>query len=80
MDLLNNDPRSAISSQDLAISQKCEDLIMTEPTFQEIRGSVGNIMRTFAAQNRHCICLYPQVSSCCIGTCDILLRDGLYVR
>ena len=41
IDLLNGNPRSAISPLDLEISQKCEQLLISEPTFFELKGSVG---------------------------------------
>ncbi|KAL8614022.1 hypothetical protein ACOMHN_023257 [Nucella lapillus] len=41
MSLLNGNPRSAISPLDLEISQKCEQLLVSEPTFAELKGSVG---------------------------------------
>ncbi|PVD31188.1 hypothetical protein C0Q70_06600 [Pomacea canaliculata] len=41
IDLLNGNPRSAISPLDLEISQKCEQLLISEPTCFELKGSVG---------------------------------------
>ena len=41
VDLLTNNPRSAISSQDMEISKTCEKLLATEKTFDDLRGSVG---------------------------------------
>jgi hypothetical protein len=42
IDLLNGNPRAAISPLDLEISQKCEQLLISEPTFFDLKGSVGN--------------------------------------
>ena len=41
IDLLNSNPRLAISEYDYEISQRCEQLIKSEPTFADLRGSVG---------------------------------------
>ncbi|XP_041349951.1 LOW QUALITY PROTEIN: uncharacterized protein LOC121369143 [Gigantopelta aegis] len=41
VDILNGNPRSAISPLDLEISQKCEQLLNTEPTLSDLKGSVG---------------------------------------
>ncbi|KAK7499097.1 hypothetical protein BaRGS_00009644 [Batillaria attramentaria] len=41
IDLLNGNPRSAISPLDLEISQKCEQLLISEPTFFDLKGSIG---------------------------------------
>ncbi|XP_052072287.1 uncharacterized protein LOC127710461 isoform X4 [Mytilus californianus] len=41
IDQLNTNPRAAISMYDYDISQKCETLLNSEPTFNDLRGSVG---------------------------------------
>ncbi|ELU01451.1 hypothetical protein CAPTEDRAFT_186844 [Capitella teleta] len=41
VELLNNNPRAAISSQDLDISSHCEELLLSEPTFSNLKGSIG---------------------------------------
>ncbi len=42
VDILNSkDVKKAISPQDLDISRKCEQLIMSEPTFDDLNGSIG---------------------------------------
>ncbi|CAH1801165.1 unnamed protein product [Owenia fusiformis] len=41
VDLLTSNPRMAISDLDLEISHKCEQLLNSEPTFQQFKGSVG---------------------------------------
>lgn len=41
LDLLATNPRAAISPIDLEISQKCEYLLKAEPTFEELKGSIG---------------------------------------
>ena len=43
-EILAHNPRVAISPMDLDISAKCEKLLMTEPTFVDLNGSVGKIM------------------------------------
>ncbi len=43
-EILAHNPRVAISPLDLDISSKCEKLLMTEPTFADLNGSVGKIM------------------------------------
>ena len=43
-EILAHNPRVAISPMDLDISAKCEKLLMTEPTFADLNGSVGKIM------------------------------------
>ncbi|XP_021371343.1 uncharacterized protein LOC110461920 isoform X2 [Mizuhopecten yessoensis] len=42
VDQLNSNPRAAISPYDLEITQTCEALINTEPTFADLKGSVGS--------------------------------------
>ncbi|KAK6184233.1 hypothetical protein SNE40_002067 [Patella caerulea] len=41
VDLMKSDPRSAISPYDVDISQKCEQLLLSEATFSDLKGSVG---------------------------------------
>ncbi|KAK3083788.1 hypothetical protein FSP39_003216 [Pinctada imbricata] len=41
IDLLSANPRAAISEYDYEISQRCEQLIKSEPTLADLRGSVG---------------------------------------
>lgn len=41
IDLLNTNPRAAISQYDYEISQKCDQLLNSEPTFADLKGSVG---------------------------------------
>ncbi|XP_061196252.1 uncharacterized protein LOC133204520 [Saccostrea echinata] len=53
VDLLNTNPRAAISQYDYEISQKCEQLINSEPTFSDLRGSVGNFYGMKAVLSYH---------------------------
>ncbi|KAK7088108.1 uncharacterized protein [Littorina saxatilis] len=53
IDLLNGNPRSAISPLDLEISQKCEQLLISEPTFFNIKGSVGAFYAMKATLSYH---------------------------
>ena len=41
IDLLNTNPRAAISPYDYEISQKCDQLLNSEPTLSDLKGSVG---------------------------------------
>ncbi|XP_013383272.1 uncharacterized protein LOC106153737 [Lingula anatina] len=41
VDILSTNPRAAMSELDLEISQKCENLLNSETTVEELRGSVG---------------------------------------
>lgn len=41
IDLLNTNPRAAISQYDYEISQKCDQLLNSEATFADLKGSVG---------------------------------------
>ncbi|KAH3885194.1 uncharacterized protein LOC127839191 [Dreissena polymorpha] len=41
IDLLNSDPRKAISQYDYEIDQKCAQLLNSEKTFSDLRGSQG---------------------------------------
>ncbi|ESP02547.1 hypothetical protein LOTGIDRAFT_171946 [Lottia gigantea] len=41
LELLKTDRKSCISPHDLDISRKCEQLLLSEPTFDELKGSVG---------------------------------------
>ena len=41
IDQLNTNPRAAISMYDYDISQKCETLLNSEHTFNDLKGSVG---------------------------------------
>ncbi|BFZ18747.1 hypothetical protein BsWGS_21786 [Bradybaena similaris] len=53
VDLLNENPRAAISSQDLDISQKVEQMVLAEPTFRDLRGSVGHFYAMKATLSYH---------------------------
>ena len=46
--ILKNNPRSAISPKDKEISQRCEYFLNNEPSFSDMKGSVG----------KACICIY----------------------
>ena len=41
VDLLNENPRHAMSQYDMDISQKVEQMVLAEPTFSDLKGSVG---------------------------------------
>ncbi|XP_067670758.1 uncharacterized protein [Haliotis asinina] len=53
IDILNRDPRAAISPDDLEISQKCEQLLASESTFADIQGSVGAFYAMKAVLSYH---------------------------
>ncbi|XP_048751885.1 uncharacterized protein LOC125663636 isoform X2 [Ostrea edulis] len=53
VDLLNTNPRAAISQYDYEISQKCEQLIKSETTLSDLRGSVGNFYGMKAVLSYH---------------------------
>ena len=57
VDLLQSNPRHAISPLDLEISQRCEQLIVAEPTFVDLKGSVGESTAALASTHdcsHHC--------------------------
>lgn len=53
IDLLNTNPRAAISQYDYEISQKCDQLLNSEPTFADLKGSVGNFYGMKAVLSYH---------------------------
>ncbi|CAG5120922.1 unnamed protein product [Candidula unifasciata] len=53
VELLNENPRAAISSQDLDISQKVEQMVLAEPTFRDLKGSVGHFYAMKATLSYH---------------------------
>lgn len=44
IDLLNSDPRKAISQYDYEIDQMCGQLLNSEKTFVDLRGSQGTVI------------------------------------
>lgn len=50
IDLLNTNPRAAISQYDYEISQKCDQLLNSEPTFADLKGSVGKDVNKYGVQ------------------------------
>ncbi|KAK2191699.1 hypothetical protein NP493_47g01010 [Ridgeia piscesae] len=52
-EILANNPRVAISPLDLDISCKCEQLLMSEPTFAHLNGSVGAFYAMKAVLSYH---------------------------
>ncbi|KAI0208838.1 hypothetical protein LSAT2_006454 [Lamellibrachia satsuma] len=52
-EILANNPRVAISPLDLDISCKCEQLLMSEPTFADLNGSVGAFYAMKAVLSYH---------------------------
>ena len=72
-EILANNPRVAISPLDLDISCKCEQLLMSEPTFAHLNGSVGMWMYSLCV----CVCVcmrmrvhvYVHVSVSVSGVC-----------
>ncbi|XP_064613164.1 uncharacterized protein LOC135476947 [Liolophura sinensis] len=53
VDVMSKHPRKAISPFDLEISQKCENLLSSEPTFSTIKGSVGAFYAMKAVLSYH---------------------------
>ncbi|XP_078339182.1 uncharacterized protein LOC111132265 isoform X4 [Crassostrea virginica] len=53
IDLLNTNPRAAISPYDYEISQKCDQLLNSEPTLSDLKGSVGNFYGMKAVLSYH---------------------------
>ncbi|XP_059163173.1 uncharacterized protein LOC131946430 [Physella acuta] len=53
VDLLNENPRAAMSPLDLEISQKVEQMVLSETTFAELKGSVGAFYAMKATLSYH---------------------------
>ncbi|XP_055863033.1 uncharacterized protein LOC106072877 [Biomphalaria glabrata] len=53
VELLNDNPRAAISPHDIEISQKVEQMVLSEPTFSELKGSVGAFYAMKATLSYH---------------------------
>ncbi|GFS25981.1 hypothetical protein ElyMa_001702300 [Elysia marginata] len=53
VDLLNQNPRLAISPQDLDISQRVEQMVLSEPTFSDLKGSIGHFYAMKATLSYH---------------------------
>ncbi|GFO15113.1 hypothetical protein PoB_004161800, partial [Plakobranchus ocellatus] len=53
VDLLNQNPRLAISPQDLDISQRVEQMVLSETTFSELKGSIGHFYAMKATLSYH---------------------------
>ncbi|XP_005096813.2 uncharacterized protein LOC101844992 [Aplysia californica] len=53
VDLLNGNPRAAISQHDVDISQKVEGMVLAEPTFSDLKGSVGAFYAMKATLSYH---------------------------
>jgi len=53
VDLLNQNPRLAMSQYDMDISQKVEQMVLAEPTFSDLKGSVGAFYAMKATLSYH---------------------------
>ncbi|KAH9524500.1 hypothetical protein Btru_027035 [Bulinus truncatus] len=53
VELLNDNPRAAISPHDIEISQKVEQMVLAEQTFSDLKGSVGAFYAMKATLSYH---------------------------